>query len=409
MTNDIGVPLLTADQIAVELMAKRLLGDLSLQSEIAEIGREFREKIPHGPRTAQRFEHDYRQTVFNALLGVANSDSGRPRVHAVNLFPHRIDDLEIPGTRALHSNPDYVYRFVPVDGAGRYVLRGERPVSGPLAFEISLMGEGQATLANLSLSDLVIAPDGTFAVTIDPDDPNGRPNHLQSRPGARQLVIRDIFDRIETQRPMALAAERLDPPAGNAPTFAELAASAGPAIRGVVNGLAGMGMVLKAPPNTLPQPAFSNQNGTLMTQAYSIGHFRLADDEGLLIRMTLGTAVYAVVPVTNFWGGVGDFLNHRTSVGTPRAEMDPDGAYTFVVSPRDPGIFNWVDTNGLDEGIICARWVGFRDELGPKPAIEARVMRVVELAAELPPGTPRCSPQQRQAQLAAHLRDYSAW
>jgi len=406
MTTDIGAPLITADQIAVELAATQLLGDPSLQSEIAEIGREFRDKIPHGPRTAERFEHDYRQTVFNALLGVANSDAGRPRVHAVNLFPHRIGDLEIPGTRALHSNPDYVYRFVPVDGTGHYMLRGIRPASAPLAFEISLMGEGQATLANLSLSGLAVEPDGTFAVTIDPDEPNGRSNHLQSRPGARQLVIRDIFDRIETQRPMALTVERRDPPAGDVLNFVELAA---PALRGVVAGLTGMGMVLKAPPNTLPQPAFSNQNGTLLTQAYSIGHFRLADDEGLLIRLTLGTAGYATVPVTNFWGGVGDFLNHRTSVGTARAETDPDGSYTFIVSPRDPGIVNWVDTDGLDEGIVCIRWVGFRDAPDPRPTIEARVVRVADLEADLPPGTPRCSPEQRRAQLSAHQRDYSAW
>ena len=409
MTTDATSSLATPDQIATELTAVRLLEHPSVQAAIAETGQYLKGQIPHGQRTAARFDRDYRQTVFNALMGAVNADPDRPRVHSVGFFPHRIEGVDIPGTRVLHSNPDYVYRLVPVDGAARFVLHARRPAAGPLAFEVSLIGEGQATQGNLSLSDLTIAADGTFAITIDPAEANGRPNHLRSQPGARQLIIRDIFDNIAAQRPIALTIERLDPPARPVPSDADIIASAGPAIRKVVDGVLGIARVLQGPVNTLPQPGFSNQDETLVTQAYSICHFRLADDEGLLVRLELGTARYGVVPVTNFWGGVGDFLNHRTSVSTCRAETDPDGGYTFIVATRDPGIVNWVDTEGLDEGVICARWTAFSGKAGSRPKIDARVIRIADVEAELAPGTPRCDPSGRSRQLAAHVRDYAAW
>jgi hypothetical protein len=299
--------------------------------------------------------------------------------------------------------------MIPIDGVGRYVLHGKRPTMGPLAFEVSLMGENGATIGNLSLSDLIIATDGGFAITIDPAAANGRSNHLQSRPGTRQLLIRDIFDKIAVQRPMALSIERLDPPTSPARTTADIVATIESVIRGFMSGLLGIARVLGSEPNRLQPPSFQNQSETLVTQAYSIGHFRLTPTEGLLIRLTLGSAAYAVVPATSYWGGIGDFLRHRASIGTGRAETDPDGGFTFVVAASDPGIANWVDTGGLDEGVLCVRWLGFAPGAGPMPELTARVVQLADLDAALPVGTPRCDSGAREAQLAAHLRDYTAW
>ena len=41
---------------------------------------------------------------------------------------------------------------------------------------------------------------------------------------------------------------------------------------------------------------------------------KLTEDEAFVIRMTMGSAGYAIVPATNYWGGIGDFLNHRTTL-----------------------------------------------------------------------------------------------
>jgi len=165
----------------------------------------------------------------------------------------------------------------------------------------------------------------------------------------------------------------------------------------------------KMPPNVLPAPAFMNQGETLVTQAYAMGHFKLTEDQAFVIRMTMGSAGYAIVPATNYWGGIGDFLNHRTCISSGRAAPNADGSYTYVVSRTDPGVVNWVETDGLDEGCLCVRWTAFRQDGGPMPTLEAKLVTMAELEAALPPGTPRCDAAARNAQMTAHARDYAAW
>src|SRR5258708_4081097 len=64
MTSEAMSPLATSDQIEIELAAVRLLEHPSVQAAIAETGQYLQKQIPHGPRTAARFDRDYRQTVL---------------------------------------------------------------------------------------------------------------------------------------------------------------------------------------------------------------------------------------------------------------------------------------------------------------------------------------------------------
>ena len=67
-----------------------------------------------------------------------------------------------------------------------------------------------------------------------------------------------------------------------------------------------------------------------------------------------------------------------------------------MISPKDPGAANWLDTVGLHEGFGIIRWQGT-----PKGATkdgllrEHRVVKLSEVAAI--PGLPRVTPEQRQA------------
>ena len=209
---------------------------------------------------------------------------------------------------------------------------------------------------------------------------------------------------------MALSIERLDRPARPPLTIDEIAARVPEQLTKAVRGvMAVTGVLNRMEVNVMNQPAFFNQGETLVTQAYSMAHFRLREDQALLIRMTMGSAGYAIIPATNYWGGIGDFLNHRTCISSPHALPNPDGSFTYVVARTDPGVANWVDTDGLDEGTLCARWTAFRQDGGPMPTLEARLVTLAELDAALPPGTPRYDAAARQARIARHASDYSAW
>ena len=403
-------PMATEDQKAVERIALQLLKEPEVQAMIADTAREVKETVPHGPLSAAIFDYEFEMMRWVALLASINIDPNHPRIHAVSLYPHQTDGVDICSTKALHPSPDYVYRLAPVDDAARFVVHGKKPPEGPLAFECSLIGANEATQGNLSIGDLKIAPDGSFTITVDPEPANGRANHLQSAAGAQQLIIRDIFDHIERQRPMALTIERLDPPKRPPMTIADIVKEVPKQMTKAVRGtMAVTAHINKSPVNVLPSPAFFNQGETLVTQAYAMGHFKLTEDQAFVIRMTMGTAGYAIVPATNYWGGIGDFLNHRTCLSSGRATSNPDGSYAYVVARKDPGVVNWVETDGLDEGMLCVRWTAFRQDGGPMPTLEAKLVDWADLESALPPGTPRLDAAGRVAQIAQHGRDYASW
>jgi hypothetical protein len=73
-----------------------------------------------------------------------------------------------------------------------------------------------------------------------------------------------------------------------------------------------------------------------------------------------------------------------------------------VVAHDDPGVANWLDTEGRRTAQLT-----FRCGWGEPTAPTARVVRVADLERELPPETPRVTAQQRMDQLAGraeHLR-----
>ncbi len=66
-----------------------------------------------------------------------------------------------------------------------------------------------------------------------------------------------------------------------------------------------------------------------------------------------------------------------------------------VVSHTDPGLPNWLDPSGHDEGYVTFRWIGA--EGYPRPVAEQ--VRTRELERHLPPAARRITPTQRADQL----------
>ena len=62
------------------------------------------------------------------------------------------------------------------------------------------------------------------------------------------------------------------------------------------------------------------------------------------------------MPVTNLWTVTGDYWDEQTSLNNAQAVANPDGTYTFVISPTDPGVRNWVSTGGLNQGTVSIRF-----------------------------------------------------
>ena len=78
----------------------------------------------------------------------------------------------------------------------------------------------------------------------------------------------------------------------------------------------------------------------------------------------------------------------------------PDGNRTFIISPRDPGLANWVGTAGLHEGWIQIRWQGMPPQANGSELLRSfRLVKLATLRSERGAGLPQRSAAQREAEM----------
>lgn len=130
------------------------------------------------------------------------------------------------------------------------------------------------------------------------------------------------------------------------------------------------------------------------------GTFELAEDEALLIEMEAPDALYFSVQLANFWGMPLDFANRMTSLNHMQAHRSKDKNYRFVLSAKDPGVPNWLDTTGLDSGYLIMRSL-WQDvpEVGVAPTVSCQRVSLMDLPAMLPETTPEITELARRKQI----------
>ena len=372
-------------------------------------------------------------------------DSNAPAVVMQVAPPHNWYGLDVPGSRILYDNPDTIYRFMGVNAASTYVIRGQftGPVPAETTFSV-LTGLSGTTTQVLSGRDLQINPDGTFTITASsaPAAP-GEKNHLQLPNDATLIAARNTLSDWNNQQPMTLSIERVGGPPDS--LFSQLGGFAipfigplvvsnpllttlvslipplpyvPPILRGAVTAvIMALGIQREAqymavattdpqtgqriPPNMLKAPTSNAE--FLATQLQSAGYFQLANDQALVLTIDPGDAGYFVVPVTNDWTITDNYWDQQTSLNIAQAVKNADNkTYTIVISPTDPGVANWVSTGGLNQGTISIRFQDLPVNPTNLPTVTSQVFNVDQLPADIP----RITPADRALQLAARKAGY---
>ena len=121
----------------------------------------------------------------------------------------------------------------------------------------------------------------------------------------------------------------------------------------------------------------------------------------LLIECDAPEATYWSYQVYSIgWFEPPDAANRVTSLNDQQVQFDDDGKFRIVLSHEDPGVQNWIDACGYDDGLVTYRWV--RPTTAPTPT--SAVVKVADVFHHLPADTPRFSPQDRRAQIAQRRR-----
>ncbi|KRB78634.1 hypothetical protein ASE01_05125 [Nocardioides sp. Root190] len=337
--------------------------------------------------------------------------SGRIRMALQTAFDY---DLEQPlfinpthqFSRQGLDNPDAVYFHAYLREGVEYVVRGRRGTSADLSFQV-MGGTYSADSAATSLMafderELSVDADGHFEFTY------------VAEPGAKTLIVREVFNDWDTELRGTLSIERTDT-IGKArrPLSAETLRKkydvAARSLTGSIQTWFAFPQFFqyKEPVNTLTAPA--STPGGLSSQFSSIGHYELGEDEAMVVTVPrCDDATYQAIQIGSDWYASTDYETHQTSLTKAQASTDDDGLMRFVISERPPGpdgapVANWLETTGHRTGPIMLRWQQLTRDLTAADGPVLEIVPVAEVASRVP-GLVGLTEEQYAERIAARQR-----
>jgi hypothetical protein len=284
------------------------------------------------------------------------------------------------------DNPDNFYQNASISGRYEYRITGNRGSVRYLAFGTQAghygQGGGMPKTGFLEGSALVLDENGDFEIALSREK-RGK-NWLPMAQTTGLLIVRQTFGDRTSEKLATLRIERVDGPKRPEPVTAERVdeglRNAGTLVAGASLLFAKWARDFQAHTNQLPRfdPRTSDQAGGDPNIAYYHSHWRLRQDEALVIDVLPPRCEHWNFQLNNYWMESLDYRFFTIHLNQHTAVERPDGSVRIVVAHRDPGVPNWIDTVGHSSGTMCFRWV--RADSHPVP--QTRVVKQVRVAEE---------------------------
>ncbi|MFK8050440.1 MAG: hypothetical protein AB8B81_18610 [Halioglobus sp.] len=158
------------------------------------------------------------------------------------------------------------------------------------------------------------------------------------------------------------------------------------------------------PKNRLMPPQDTGKEGGLAGRWMVGGHFDLSEDEALVIRARPTDASYQGIQLGHHWWESLDYANRQSSLTADQAKVSSDGVIYFVISHKDPGVSNSLDTEGFSRGVILMRYDGMSSELSEEQTPVAELVKMENLREYLPTDEPVVSAEQRAGEISIRRR-----
>ncbi len=273
------------------------------------------------------------------------------------------------------DNPDALYLGAPINGHDHYRISGQRGSADYLAITAVESGGtpfGGAPASMLRGDDLTVGPDGAFAIDIGPE-PCG-PNWLRTSPQTYRVTIRQFFGDWANEDPMRATIERIGPlsprPVPGPEDFAQGLARSSEWLGSSVRYWAEMLARWKREPGsfrTYGEVVTSKVDATPGGEPIT-AYWMLPPDEALIVRVVPPPARYWSVELGNAWWESMDYRDRLSSTNHRHAALEPDGELVIVIAHADPGVPNWLDASGHEEGFVTFRWIG--TDTSARPTME---------------------------------------
>ena len=288
------------------------------------------------------------------------------------------------------DNPDAEYEFAQIDGKFDYKITGNIGSIRYLGFTINA-GQGMTPrrqVGYISDQTLDLDPEGNFTILLTREKPSQPGDWIQIPEDASGVLVREyIGDRSREVLPTLKIEILGDSPEFTPPSDEEIANSIVAATYAFLKLTTLHRAVL---PELLEEhngfiQATSEQLGGAISGAdnlYMIGSYQIEDNEALIVRVEPPASRYWNLTLENRWHEIGDYLHRPTSLTLDDVEYGPDGSVEFLISHKNPGHPNWLDTSGHDFGFMTFRWVDGENFQVPMP--ETRLVKLGDLDSQGP-------------------------
>lgn len=291
----------------------------------------------------------------------------------------RFSSMVTPARKYLGDNADAIYHQARIRGDRTYRITGKRTREVYISFTVHgpdpAGGINGPILADVNDRQFDVDADGNFELILSPDEHPG--NWVRLQPDARVVLVRSYF--LETtsaqNNPDVSVTLRIEPlvDPGPAPplddaTLAQRMLDTIAFVRAT-----SIGTRVFGEPNASPVPFVSNEPNSVGTPwsfrntgiaaagavdiFYSSGTFDLGPDEALVMEGTLPDCDFANLVLWNPHMQTLDYRFRRSSLNSAQMELGPGSEYRIVIAARDPGVANWLDTEGHRRGTMFWRFL----------------------------------------------------
>ncbi len=307
-----------------------------------------------------------------------------------------------PTRKLLGCNPDSLYYFAAIRPDKTYRITGSVGAATFTSFTVEAGSkDGHAARGStgaLGDDEMEINSDGSYEIIASQTKP-AKGNWLQLGPDSSQITTRHYHESRQSVatipgRVIPISIEVLDPaplvPNRGDAQYAERLQAVANFVREhsamtfrkttpeMAKALAWTSIVPNQfnPAGQWRGAAGQNAYGN-MHAWYASANYALAPDEALVITGRFPECRFANIVLWNSFMQSFDYANRQISLNRNQIVYEKDGSYRIVVAHRDPGVPNWLDTEGRAKGHMYWRYL-FPASAPGKP--KTRVVKVDSLA-----------------------------
>jgi len=364
------------------------------------------DQAEHRIRGSQFFDSpENRAEGYRYLMGLISlqskvygffADPDHPRFYCTGATPEHY---------SMFSNADNLYLSATISEENADVISGTLGTARQTIFGTCTGDTIDAkAAARIDGKDLKTDLSRYFELTVGGAAPVGKAphlgNYLPMGKGVRTVTIYQIFSDWEHERKSTLSIRCSSYPVKAAPleTFARVArrmAVAGTAVGHILDSWLSVASKQWQRPVNVLGPARKLQL-TSLGSWFVDGHYKIKPEDALVITIKVpADARYWGWTTYNLWSETLDYTTRQTSLNDSQAAADADGGVRLVIAVTDPGVQNWLDVSGHEEGFVIWRVLS---ESAPRE-MTAKVVRLAELKEYLPKSTNWVSPEQHAAAL----------